>query len=81
MIEGAKQNGMNIPKNLSVVGFDNLSLCQFVSPRLTTVSQDIAHKGRAAVELLLKAIKKEEITSRRIICDVKLEEHQTVRKI
>ena len=80
LIEGAKQNGMNIPKNLSVVGFDNLSLCQFVSPRLTTVSQDIAHKGRAAVELLLKAIKKEEITSRRIICDVKLEEHQTVRK-
>jgi len=81
LIEGAKANGMNIPKNLSVVGFDNLSLCQYVSPRLTTVSQDIAHKGRVAVELLLKAIKKEDISSRRIVCDVKLEEYQTVREL
>ncbi|EID85619.1 Transcriptional regulator [Treponema sp. JC4] len=81
LIEGAKQKGLAVPKNLSVVGFDNLSLCNYVSPRLTTVSQDISHKGRSAVELLLKAIKKEEIENRRVICDVELEICQTVRKI
>jgi len=81
LVEGAKQNGLIVPKSLSVVGFDNLSLCDFVSPRLTTISQDISHKGRVAVELLLKAIKKEEIECRRIVCDVELEEYQTVRKI
>ena len=78
VVEGAKENGLNVPKNLSVVGFDNLSMCNYISPRLTTVSQDIAHKGRSAVELLLKAIKKEEISKKRIVCDVKLEEFQTV---
>ena len=81
LVEGAKQNGLIVPKHFSVVGFDNLSLCDFVSPRLTTISQDISHKGRAAVELLLKAIRKEEIDCRRIVCDVELEEHQTVRKL
>lgn len=81
LVEGAKQNGLTVPKNLSVVGFDNLSLCRYVSPRLTTISQDISHKGRASVDLLLKAIRKEEITDRRIICDVALEEYQTVRKV
>ncbi|WP_027728721.1 LacI family DNA-binding transcriptional regulator [Treponema sp. C6A8] len=81
LVEGARQGGLSVPQDLSVVGFDNLSLCRFVSPRLTTISQDISHKGRAAVELLLKAIKKEEITEKRIVCDLSLEEHETVRKI
>lgn len=81
LVEGLTRNGWKVPKDLSVVGFDNLSLCEFVNPKLTTVSQNIPRKGTAAVEQLLKLIHKEEIAERKIICDVELEVRETVRKI
>lgn len=46
-----KDMGYNIPKDLSIVGFDGLPLTEYVCPRLTTIHQD--EKGIAEVGLKL----------------------------
>lgn len=47
--EAAAERGLKVPKHLSVVGFDDVNLCQWISPQLTTVRQPLAEMGAAAV--------------------------------
>ncbi|BCN31492.1 LacI family DNA-binding transcriptional regulator [Anaeromicropila herbilytica] len=80
IIEGARINGCVVPNDLSVIGFDNLDLCSLVTPKLTTVSQDVKKKAESAVNLLLDAINQVDIPSQNITLDVQLEVRQTVQK-
>ncbi|MFL0410446.1 LacI family DNA-binding transcriptional regulator [Microbacterium paludicola] len=48
----AFERGLRIPDDLSVVGFDDTVLCQYLSPSLTTVRQPLAQMADQAVRLL-----------------------------
>ena len=52
MYEAARQRGLRIPQDLSVVGFDDLPAARWVSPPLTTIRQPLADMGRVAAEML-----------------------------
>jgi LacI family transcriptional regulator len=56
----AGEFGLQIPDDLSVVGFDNLRETEFLQPALTTISQFIPEMGYLATELVVKLIKGEE---------------------
>jgi DNA-binding LacI/PurR family transcriptional regulator len=55
-LQVAAELDIDVPGELSVVGFDDNPLAAQVRPRLTTVRQDIAAKGRAAAAALATAI-------------------------
>lgn len=50
---GARDLGLEIPFDLSVVGMDDISLTEVVQPPLTTIRQPIQDLARAAVERLI----------------------------
>jgi DNA-binding LacI/PurR family transcriptional regulator len=52
-IRAARSRGLRIPEDLSIVGFDDTTEAQFVTPALTTVRQPLTEMGRAAVDVLL----------------------------
>lgn len=54
VMQAAKEAGVNIPQDLSVVGFDNTVFSTTTSPMLTTVSQPIKEMGAKVVELLVE---------------------------
>ena len=54
--EAARATGRRIPDDLSVVGFDDLSISRWFSPPLTTVRQPLVEMGRTAAEMLLAMI-------------------------
>jgi DNA-binding LacI/PurR family transcriptional regulator len=51
--EAARQLGVRIPQDLSVVGFDDLSFTQWSGPPMTTVRQPLVQMGAAAADLVL----------------------------
>jgi DNA-binding LacI/PurR family transcriptional regulator len=52
-IRGLSQAGLSVPQDVSVVGYDNISLSAYSLPSLTTVSQDLTKAGRIMVSKLL----------------------------
>lgn len=56
-----QERGIQIPKNISLVGFDNMGLCERVCPRLTTVGQDVGERAKMAVAALQKLKAGEEV--------------------
>jgi DNA-binding LacI/PurR family transcriptional regulator len=64
MREAAVQ-GIGIPGELSVIGFDDVPLAQLTEPPLTTVSQPTEHKGELAARWLLEAVQANGPTDRR----------------
>ncbi len=58
VMDAARDAGLTVPGQLSVVGFDDNPLSRRTQPPLTTVRQDVDAKGRAAAAALLTAIER-----------------------
>ncbi len=50
----ARNRHLRIPEDLAVVGFDDIPLAQWVSPRLTTVNQPLTDMGREAARIAVQ---------------------------
>ncbi len=48
--------GLNVPRDIAIVGYDNREFTRIVRPRITTVSMPVYEMGRTAAELLLKQV-------------------------
>lgn len=70
-----------IPEVYSIVGVDNLSIARYSIPGLTTVGQNIYHKGEKAVEMILNAIADPAAGKQEFILPITLVERESVRKI
>ncbi|MFE5212768.1 LacI family DNA-binding transcriptional regulator [Streptomyces sp. NPDC056600] len=55
-VRAARRRGLSVPKDVSVVGFDDSAFMTCTEPPLTTVRQPIEAMGRAAVDLLCAQI-------------------------
>lgn len=54
---------LRVPEDISVVGFDDTSIAEMVTPRLTTVRLPAAAAGAAAVQILLDAMRGREVAT------------------
>lgn len=69
----ARANGIKIPGDLAIIGYDNRDVSEFVTPALTTIEQPIQDMSQKAVEILLKALSsKKQPGAEKIIFDAKL---------
>ncbi len=60
-------NGLRVPQDVAVVGFDDIALASYVNPPLTTVIQPKHEMGTTAMEVLHKRIKGEGVETRQEI--------------
>ena len=80
-MQGLRNGGARIPEDYSIIGFDNLTICQQMSPTLTTVSQDLHQKGRLAVDILFRQIWDPTSPSESLVLDVDFVERNSVVSI
>ena len=72
VLRAARERGLRVPEDLSVVGFDDSEQAEIVSPPLTTVRQPLAEMGRMAVSLLLRLLENQRVDALRIQLATKL---------
>jgi LacI family transcriptional regulator len=53
---GLAEAGKKIPEDYSLIGYDNIDMCEYMVPQLTSVAQPIFELGQTAAEILLKRI-------------------------
>jgi len=64
--------GLQPGRDVSVVGFDDVPMAQYLRPPLTTVRQPVAEVGKLVVEMLLRIIRGEPLLSKRVLVQPKL---------
>lgn len=67
VIHAAQDQGVHIPNELEVIGFDNTRLATMVRPQLTTVVQPMYDIGAVAMRLLTKYMNKESVGDHTVI--------------
>jgi LacI family transcriptional regulator len=60
-LRAAAERGLRVPRDLSVVGFDDIDLSRATQPTLTTVRQPLQEMGRMAVSLLMRLIERHKL--------------------
>ncbi|MCB0172852.1 MAG: LacI family DNA-binding transcriptional regulator [Anaerolineae bacterium] len=73
-----RELGYSVPKDFSLVGFDNINMVQFTNPPITTVCVDRVTMGQVAVQLLLDRIKFPDRPVMKVTMGVKLIERASV---
>ena len=81
IIKALKAAGKEIPRDYSLVGFDNIKECRYVSPELTTISQDAFQKGVLTAEALIRNIEEGEIFNNSIELPINLVIRESTRQI
>ncbi|MET9735454.1 LacI family DNA-binding transcriptional regulator [Streptomyces sp. NPDC006458] len=59
VIRGARERGWDVPGDVSVTGWDNIGVGQFMTPSLTTVDVDLERLGARAMDQLIASLRNE----------------------
>ncbi|MCP3966347.1 MAG: LacI family transcriptional regulator [Lentisphaerae bacterium] len=77
----APENGIKIPQDISVVGYDDMEFAQYTRPRLTTIRQHKKIIGTAAAETMLSLLKNKKVTERHRVFPPELISGKSVLKM
>lgn len=75
------ENNINVPEQISIVGFDNTFLSKSSLPPLTTVNQKIKNKAVTSARLLLSILTDKEIKEKTTILPVEIKERKSVKEV
>jgi LacI family repressor for deo operon, udp, cdd, tsx, nupC, and nupG len=67
LLKAARDASIDVPEQLSVIGFDNIGFSEYCQPELTTVSQPREDIGRCAMRLLLDILRKKQAPRQQVL--------------
>jgi LacI family transcriptional regulator, repressor for deo operon, udp, cdd, tsx, nupC, and nupG len=72
VIQAVQEQGLQVPQDVSVVGFDNVQISRVVRPNLTTIDQPILQIGIKSMELMISRLEGMELKDKRIVLEANL---------
>ncbi len=81
LIQAANELGIAVPDDISITGFDNITLADRITPPLTTMNVDKVSLGRLGVELLLYRLRFPEAAVINATLSTTLLERKSVRRL
>jgi len=79
-MDAIREAGLDVPRDISVVGFDNRDVSEFVFPKLTTAEIDLKAIGFAAAQITVETLAGKGKGERKIIVPSKMVLRDTVRR-
>lgn len=74
----ASQNELSVPKDFGLMGFDDINVLEFISPKLTTVSTNLEGVAKTAVSELIQQIETKEYCPKSIFLNYKILDRETL---
>lgn len=81
LLNQLKEQGVRVPEDVSIVGFDDYVLAGLSTPPLTTYAVDVDHMAKKSAQQLIRRIQKPDADVRRIVVSGKLVVRESVQKI
>jgi len=75
------EEGIKVPHDVSVVGFDDISWSSFSTPGLATVHQPFTALGREALELLVRRMQGDNTPRRKVSLDMRLTQRGSLKNL
>jgi DNA-binding LacI/PurR family transcriptional regulator len=66
-IHAAREHQLEVGRDISIIGFDDAPMSQYLFPALTTIRQPIREAGRKCVEILVSLMKGEEPDEKQVL--------------
>ena len=63
-IRALQEQGLSVPHDVSVIGYDNIAFAAYLNPPLTSISQPKQELGQLAVQSLLERIQQPQLPGR-----------------
>lgn len=76
-----EEMGFKVPEDVSIIGFDDITISRYLKPALTTMSASLLQMAELAVENLIKSIEEEIAITAKFIVPVKLVERESCKRI
>lgn len=76
-----KEKGIRVPEDISVIGFDDRTICNYTEPKMTTIAIAKEDMGLAAIQTLLSRIRHEYSGGRRTMVSTKLVIRESVKRM
>lgn len=81
IIHGLVSEGINVPEDISVMGFDNIEFSAMINPPLTTINQPAFETGRLACKILIETLENKEKNNISIQLQPTLIERKSVKNL
>ena len=76
-----KQMKIKIPADISVAGYDNITMSNYIEPTLTTVSQPARDMGKAAMELMIDLLENKRSLNNNIVFPTEFIERKSTKRL
>jgi DNA-binding LacI/PurR family transcriptional regulator len=80
IIKALQEMSINVPEQVSVIGFDNIPQATIITPELTTIHVEKEKMGALAVKRLIEIIEKKDLAKIKIMIDTQLVERRSCRE-
>jgi DNA-binding LacI/PurR family transcriptional regulator len=80
-IRALQDVGLSVPRDVSVIGFDDIKVAAFNNPRLTTIRQPLSNMGRIAAQCVLSQLNGSEPFRKVIMLEPELAVRESTRAI
>lgn len=68
----ARERGLAVPNDLSLISFDNTPVVRFTQPTLTAIDQPVAETASLAVEMIIRRLRNEELPPQPLVVEAAL---------
>ncbi len=81
VIKLLKQMKIKIPDDISVAGYDNITMSNYIEPSLTTVSQPARAMGKAAMQLMIDLLEDKKNINKNIVFPTEFIERESTKRL
>jgi LacI family repressor for deo operon, udp, cdd, tsx, nupC, and nupG len=80
-VRALREKGVNVPGDISIIGFDNMEEAAYHEPPLTTVAFSAYEMGKLAARKMFQMISEEELVEKASVLQAELIERESTRKV